>query len=403
MASKDRSPFTPGVPVPLEHFAGRREEVERLRRALTRCAAKANANVFITGERGIGKSSLAAYARALAEREHSFVGAHCYLGAERTLQGACAHIFERIMEELPEKSLFERVRNVFKQYIRSVDLLGLHVEFTRESAALESLPREFLPKLRQILRQIEPDKAGIVLILDDLNGVSGIPEFARFLKSFVDEMATSRRGSVPLLLLLVGVEERMDDLAAAQPSVRRVFEVAELAPLSPADAHLFFTRAFSSTGHQVEPEALEIVVHYSGGFPMLMHEIGDAIFWQDRDGRIDLSDAMGGLILAAENVGRKYLEPEVYKAIRSGSYLSILRQIGRMPLEMVVERSELMRQLPEAERARLDNFLRKMRQLGVLLPGERRGEYRFCNRLHRLYISLEARRAQDPGSGRQRR
>lgn len=400
MASKDRSPSTPGVPVPAERFSGRREEVDRLRRALTTCAAGGNANVFITGERGIGKSSLAGYVRAVAEREHSFVGAHCYLGAEQTLEGACAHIFERILEELPEKSLFERARAVFNQYIRSVDLLGLHVEFTRERGALESLPREFLQKLRRILKQLEPDKKGIVLILDDLNGVSRVPEFGRFLKSFVDEMATSRRGALPLLLLLVGAEERMDDLASTQPSVRRVFDVAELAPLSKEDAHQFFLRPFSRTGHEVDPYAMELAVHYSGGFPMLMHEIGDGIFWRDRDGRIGASDAVDGLIWAAESVGRKYLEPDVYRAIRSETYLSILRQIGRMPLELVIERSELMRHLPETERASLDSFLRKMRRLGVLLPGERRGEYRFCNRLHRLYVFLEAHRAEGIGSGR---
>ena len=403
MASKDsRSPFTPGVPVPVEYFHGRKAEIERLRRALRQCAGGRNANVFITGERGIGKSSLAAYARALAEREYSFVGAHCYLGAEQTLEGACAHIFERILEELPERSLFEKVREVFRQYIRSVDLLGLNVEFTRERDDLKGLPREFLPKLRTVLKELQPSKKGLVLILDDLNGVSRVPEFSRFIKSFVDEMATSRRGSLPLLLLLVGVQERMDDLALTQPSVRRIFDVAELGPLSGDEARAFFARAFASVGCAVEPDAMGLAVHYSGGFPMLMHEIGDSIFWCDRDGRIDAEDASNGILWAADTVGRKYLEPEVYRAIRSKSYLSILRQIGKMPLSVVIQRSELKRMLPETERAKLDNFLKKMRKIGVLVPGDERGEYRFSNWLHRLYVSLEAGRAQGARTGHER-
>jgi hypothetical protein len=136
------------------------------------------------------------------------------------------------------------------------------------------------------------------------------------------------------------------------------------------------------------------MVAHSGGLPMLMHEIGDATFWSDQDGRIDANDALSGTTLAAEMVGRKYLGPQVYQAIRSKAYLSILRRIGKMPLSMDIKRSELLQEVPDSEKTKLDNFLRKMRELGVLQPGEGRGEYRFSNQLYRLYVLLEALRAE---------
>lgn len=390
MAAKERSPFTPGVPVPVEYFVGRTAEIETLVRAIRQCAQGRNENIFLTGERGIGKSSLGRFVRSFAQKDFAFVGAHCYLGGEQSLESVCAQIFKRLLEELPDKSLFDRARESFGRYIKGVDLLGLNIEFSREAADLANLRSNFLPKLRELLQRIQPEKRGLVLILDDLNGVSRIPEFANFLKSLVDEMATSDRGTLPLLLMLIGVDERMRDMALAQPSVSRIFRVVELAGMSEEESRHFFLRSFGAVGYAVEGTALQTMVEHSGGLPTMMHEIGDATFWLDQDGRIDVDDALSGSMSAAETVGRKYLGPQVYQAIRSKAYLSILRRIGKMPLSMDIRRSELLKLVPEGERGKLDNFLRKMRDLGVLQQGDERGEYRFTNQLHRLYVLLEA-------------
>ena len=39
---------------------------------------------------------------------------------------------------------------------------------------------------------------------------------------------------------------------------------------------------------------------YSAGFPMIMHIIGETVFWLDNDGIITKEDAIKGILLAAE-------------------------------------------------------------------------------------------------------
>ncbi len=51
---------------------------------------------------------------------------------------------------------------------------------------------------------------------------------------------------------------------------------------------------------------MSLIVRLSGGFPMLMHEVGDAVFWSDTDNQIDSTDAVSGVVEAAEVVGRKF-------------------------------------------------------------------------------------------------
>jgi len=394
--NKDQSPFTPGIPVPLDYFIGRIKEIERLQRAIRAASVGRNMNVFITGERGIGKSSLAGFGRYLAQKEYGFVGAHCYLGTAQSVEDVTRVIFHRLLREMPEKSLFENARDVLGRYIKSVDLFGMNIEFTRDRDDLEDLKLNFLPILHQVFNAIEEERKGVYLALDDLDGVVRVPEFAYFLKSLVDEMATSERLAIPLVLILVGVEERIADLGDIHASVPRIFDVVHLSPMSVEESAEFFKKAFASVGMKLDDDGLDTLVYFSGNLPVLLHEVGDATFWHDDDGVIDENDAFAGAILAAENVGRKYLDPQVYKSMRSKAYLSFIRTIATMePFRIGFKRAVVLREIADGEKSKFDNFLRKMVSIGVLKKGEERGEYIFANHLYMVYALLEARRAEE--------
>ena len=76
----ESSPFRPGQPAPVEFFVGRRAEIERVR-AMVRASARGRVGIgFVSGERGIGKSSLARFVRHLVEQNDGAVGCHVFLG-----------------------------------------------------------------------------------------------------------------------------------------------------------------------------------------------------------------------------------------------------------------------------------------------------------------------------------
>ena len=89
------------------------------------------------------------------------------------------------------------------------------------------------------------------------------------------------------------------------------------------------------------------------------------------------------------------MEPQVLQAIRSDRYRTILRKIARPPFGITFRRAELVARLDAQERRVLDNFLNRMKRLGVVQPDPNagRGAYRFTNRLHYLYFAIEAERA----------
>jgi len=386
------SPFTPGRPVPVEYFVARHKEIERLERAIRQTATGRNENVFISGERGIGKSSLAGFIRYLAEKEHSLVGTHCYLGGVRSLEDMMGAIFHRLLQDCTDKSLFDKLGETFRSYIKGFTFFGVGVEFTKDKSELRTLVDNFLPVMRKIYDEAkENGKRGLILILDDLNGLSDVPQFSQFLKSFVDTLATSGK-PLPMLLVLVGLPQRREDLIKHQPSVARILDVVDLPTMSNSESEEFFMAMFTKQHIGIDDAALSLVVQLSGGYPMLMHEVGDAVFWQDSDGQIDLSDARQGITEAARNVGRKYIGTQVSNVLRNKTYSSILLRMGKkLPIGATFKRQELLKQkASEKERKNLDNFLNKIKKLGIMKDAEVRGEYTFVNPLYHLYVWYEA-------------
>lgn len=231
------SPFTPGTPVPIEYFVARPNEISRLKRAITRTLSGRNENVFISGERGIGKSSLASFGRYLAEKEYDFMDVHCFLGGVTELEQMIRVIFQRLLQ-VSDKTIFDRLKNVFSRYIKSLTLFGVGVEFTDKPSELRTILENFLPAVRKVNETIKDRKRGIMLILDDLNGITDVSGFAQFLKSFVDELATSR-DSLPLLISLVGIPERREELIKHQPSVARILDIIDLSPMNKDESRKF--------------------------------------------------------------------------------------------------------------------------------------------------------------------
>ncbi len=388
--TKEYSPFTPGIPVPLEFFVGRTEEIHRIlasgRKAL---ALNTLERLFVFGERGIGKSSICKFAMTAAEREFEMLGLHVYLGGVSSLEEMVRRIFERLLRESVDKPWHEKTKEFLGNHIRQLDIFGLTVEFSATEKELVRAVGDFAPALKNLLSKLLPQKKGLLIILDDLNGLATSELFANWLKSFIDEMATAEN-PIPLVFILAGLAERRQQLVDQQPSLDRVFDLIEIKRFSGEETREFYERLFGKVNVEITEEALKLLVRLSGGFPVFMHEIGDAVFKVDRDNRIDVHDALEGLLLGAQIIGAKYVEPNVLAAICSQNYQHILKKVAHIPFEPRFSRKEVVSRLTSAEAKVFDNFLRKMERLEAIKKDKERGpgSYAFTSELYYLFFWL---------------
>jgi hypothetical protein len=391
--SKGKSPFYPGQPVPADSFVGRLPQVGHImERGVGQVEAGKPVFMYLQGEYGIGKSSVAGFVQSLAERQHHLHSIYAPLGSAETLDDLGAVVLEATLRSGAfDLSRSERIRNWLAKYIGEQNLLGItiHPEALKKDAP--TIASGFLPFLQEVMNRLkDAGVKGIFLALDELNGITSNPQFAHFIKGLVDINALSPT-PLPLLLMLCGVEERRREMIRHHQPVERIFDIIDIEPMSTAEMEDFLSKAFDSVHMRVEPDALAFMTVYAAGFPKIMQLLGDAAFWIDDDGVISKADALEAILVAADEVGKKYIDQQVYKALRSADYHSILAKIAKMgPASMSFKRVEVLSGLTDSEKKKFDNFLQKMKTLQVLRSGEVQGEYVFNLRMVRLYIWLQS-------------
>lgn len=386
---KRNSPFTPGKPVPLDLFVGRNDTIDEITQSLYQSCYGSLENVFMLGDRGIGKSSIAHYIRFIAEYEMDMVGIHVFLGGVTTVEGVVTRIIERLINEYTEEKWYNQIKGLFEKYIKSVGAFGVSVTFAPPKDELQGLTKNFPSVLNSVINQLTNDKNGLFIILDDIDGLANNPDFANWYKSFVDEVSVYF-DHYPVCMMLVGLHDRRDVLLEHQESLSRVFKVLQIDRLPEADTSEFYRNAFKKVEIDVDKEAMDWLIYWCGGFPTLMHEIGNSVYWEDEDSFIDINDAVGGTLDAADRIGQKYIEPKVYRTLKSDLYRSILRKIGKS-MSVIFTRKDMVEQLNQKERNVFGHFIAKLREIGIIeiSPGQR-GVYEFINPIYVMYIQMEA-------------
>lgn len=388
----EQSPFKPGqivrVPFDFEFFVGRSKEIERLL-SMVKASTQGQFKIgFISGERGIGKSSLASLVRYVSELDHNTAGCHVHLGGVGELNEMVRKTFDTIFNESINQPWHQQVKDFFGNRVRKVSLFGFSLELNL-AKDLPVLSRNFVPSMKNLLDKLNDQRDALLLILDDINGLATSTDFANWLKSTVDEISTSGY-KMPLCILVVGLEERRQELISCQPSLARVFDLINISPWADSEAADFYQRSFQSAGAKIEDTELKRLVYFTGGLPVLAHEIGDAVWRAAKNLEITPKEVKQGIATAAEIIGRKFLEPQIFSAIQSEKYRSILRKIASES-NTVFRRSELMASITGQETKVLDSFLRRMKHLGAIEPvGGVRGGYKFPNLLHALYFWMES-------------
>lgn len=395
--TKSKSPFFPGQPVPVEFFVGRADQVNRiLQRGAGQVAGGKPVSIFVEGEYGIGKSSLVTFTQRLAEKRYKLLPIYVTLGGCKSMDDVAARTVESTLKAGGHESTTgEKLRNWLAKYVGEQGLFGfkINLQALRTDAPDFSSPQGMLEFFAEAIRRLSDEGVvGIFLVFDEINGIVGDPGFSMFLKSFVDENGV-RREPVPLLLALCGTDDKRREMIQRHEPVDRVFDVIHVDAMSDPEMDEFYLSAFKSAGIGVTPEALMLLRVLSAGLPKIMQMLGDSAYWIDRDGSIDLDDMGQAAIATAEDVGRKFVDQQVFNTLRSEKYQSILDIIGQQdPLEMSFVRGDIMDSLSLAQQKVFDNFLQRMQKLNVIRRGDRKGEYVFNVLMVRYYIYITAQR-----------
>lgn len=299
-----KNPYRPGVGVRPLYLAGREAPLRRFD-AMLRAAPEQQANMRVTGLRGVGKTVLlevfADHAQA-ADWEPAFMELQPSHNTDASIRAALGSLLERTRRRLSRR---ERLRAAAGKTLRAGSLsvsweeISLSVSFGSERE--EDLAGELFATVELALAK---ERKGVILLLDEAQLVRD--ERDRHgehpLSLLIAPIVALQRKELPIGLVLCGLPTLAGNLQKARSYSERLFRGEEIDSLAPAQALEAFTRPLEQTARSAEPALAANVVEEVEGYPYFLQLWGSEL-WD-----------------AAELAGVDRLTPDLLDATRTDIY-----------------------------------------------------------------------------------
>ena len=255
------SPHKPIMDV--QRLRGRKKDLDRVREALQ----FSSATLFIFGDRGVGKTSLAQTAKNMLDAKSS-----CQIYTACASNSRILSAFSDIACELREYAIMHGIISddaVKKEY--SVSANPGYKKIVEQRAKQKYNFQDSNEAIREIraLDSIIPKHHMTVAIVDELEGLSDEDrsDLSYFIKQVGDQ-------DFHLRLMLVGIADNLHDLIGAHQSVSRYIQEVKLSPLSPQDLVDIVRTAAENVSVNVSDDILKRIAVIGNGYPHFAHLMG---------------------------------------------------------------------------------------------------------------------------------
>jgi Cdc6-like AAA superfamily ATPase len=406
------NPFKPNSPINPGMFVGRIQEIERLEQALVQTRSGDPAHFMITGERGIGKTSLLLYLKFLAQGlipynavSFNFLILDLDVDTNSTQLGLISRIKMHLDNQLGKT---EHARNFLKEawsFFQRVRIMDSGIASKSDNGSEEVVLDEFALTLAQVCaRTCEIDSQltfsakydGILLLIDEADNCSAQLQLGSFLKLLTERL--QRNGCTKLLVGLAGMPELRAKLHASHPSSLRIFEDVQLGRLTNTEVIRVISICLEMANENnqdktsITEDATQVLVNFSEGYPHFIQQFGYSAYAADTDGLIDKADverSAFGDRGALDLIGDRYYRNNFYNKIQQDSYRQVLRIMAE-DLDGWVTRSKIKSKF-KGKDTTLNNALKALRDRHIILPKEgAKGVYRLQHKGFALWIKLFA-------------
>lgn len=244
-------------------------------RQIARALGSEGRNIFIFGDRGIGKTSVARTAAKL----HNFAGnEHIYIPCGQT--SSFGDVIQAIgYAEVPVEQRFEQKRVAGGLNI-GYGGVGVGGNYTGSAQTVIPKPGTVTEALDVINYVGQKRRFGrSIIVIDEFDRIANPLDkllFAELIKNLPTQ-------SVDVRFIFCGIGRSVEDILGAHPSAGRYFEPVELKRLQPNDLWAIINAVAERTGVQVPYEMLWRIALVSDGFPHFVHLIGKCLFYAVHD------------------------------------------------------------------------------------------------------------------------
>lgn len=274
-----RNPYSPGAGTQPPELAGRDELRQAVHIAIERTKiGRPSKSVLMVGLRGVGKTVLLDRMRQDAEAAGSY-SVRIEAPEDKSLPSMLAPQLRVALIKLSRreaaKDLAERALKGLAGFAKAMkfkyqDLeVGLDLEPEPGLADNGDLESDLQDLLAAAGEAAQAASCGLLLFIDELQYVAEDQ-----LAALIAALHQIAQRQLPVLLVGAGLPQLRGRMGSAKSYAERLFDFPEIEPLNETDATLAIKKPAREEGVEFEPEALQMIVNQTQGYPYFLQEWG---------------------------------------------------------------------------------------------------------------------------------
>lgn len=389
-------------------FAGRVNEILALEGGLRQTSKGYPCNFLITGERGIGKSSLTMILKDFATGEfESIENGNFNFACINTVISDRANLlsFIRLIEANIRREIgkIESVRKFLGDtwsFLQRVKVMDSGIEKGDGCSDADILINDFAYSLANTCNRItkpekgEEAKDGIVFIVDEADNSSPDLHLGYFFKVVTELL--QQNGCSNVMFVVAGLPEVVEKLAVSHQSSIRIFSQLKIRELSPKDRKYVIERGLER-GNEIndEPTTIasdgkEVISTLSEGYPHFIQQFAWSAFDFNSDGEISKDDVLAAAFRdggALDSIGERYYAIDFHSKIKSDEYREVLSIMADNMNEWI-KKSEIREKFTGEDQTVTDALKALTARKIILKNPSKLGEYRLQHRGFATWIKI---------------
>lgn len=407
------NPFKPNSPVSTGMFAGRLKEIELLEQSLHQAKSGNPSNILVTGERGIGKSSLMMILKdfesgtyeTLKHGSFEFLTINVMVSDTTDLITLIKLIERNIKRELGKTEAMRKYLSNAWGFVKRIKVMDSGIDDCETINDPDLIINEFAYSLAQTCQRItspekeEKGKDGILFILDEADNAGESLRLGYFFKTITELL--QQHSCFNVMFVVVGLPELTNKLLQSHESSLRIFNQIKIKELNPTDRKKVVELGLEEANRKnqetttITEEAKNHISRLSEGYPHFIQQFSYSAFESNSDGEISADDVRHGAFDqggAIDSIGARYYADDYHSKIKSDEYREVL-SIMAESMNAWIKKSEIRDKFSGADQTLTDALAALTKRKIILKNSSARGEYRLQQRGFAIWIKLFGERA----------
>lgn len=343
-------PFTPNRPVDdPERFYGRTEPVSEMVDSLFQIKNQNPKHTIVTGDRGVGKSSL------LMQIQLTSNGVNSLTDRFKIDRGVDKFNFLSVWHDVDATqnafdlalAILGKFESAFKKFLSGfsleIDLAGFGKlgRDKQNPINISSLIDEFVVRIGKVAEGAEKNKKdGVLIFIDELDRIKPDSMISSFFKLTSERLA--RDGIKRVGFVCAGITGAVQKLEEEHASILRTFRDVPLPRFAKEESALILKEGFGKANHKCSmPNFEDRVLEVTMGLPEPIHLLGSEMLSVDIDGILLEDDFENAIKKIVSDVRKNKLASLLRKA-GGGKYQKIVEAIAKhdkkiVPLEFIAK------------------------------------------------------------------